>query len=71
MTSTRTDDGAAFKTPVAGQPTLFLLGPVAQFLATPEQTTEQLRFSAPPLLPVSWFLCIVTGKRNGCSCWRA
>src|SRR4051812_6081591 len=41
ITSTLTHDLAAFKTPVAGQPTLFLLGPVAQFLATPEQTAEQ------------------------------
>lgn len=41
MMSPFTHDGAAFKTPVAGQPTFFLLGPVVQFLATPEQTTEQ------------------------------
>src|SRR3954454_17023323 len=39
--STLIHDLAAFKIPVAGQPTLFLMGPVAQFLATPEQTTEQ------------------------------
>ena len=41
MMSPLTHDLAAFKTPVAGQPTLFLLSPVAQFLATPEQTMEQ------------------------------
>ena len=41
MMSPLTHDLAAFKTPVAGQPTLFLLSPVAQFLATPEQAMEQ------------------------------
>lgn len=39
--STFAPDLAASKTLVAGQPTLFLMGPVAQFLATPKQTTEQ------------------------------
>lgn len=37
MASTLTHDLAAFQTPVAGQPTFFLMGPVAQFLATPEE----------------------------------
>ena len=46
-----TADLAAFKTPVEGEPTRFLLGPVVQFLAKPEETSEQftvLRSTLPP-----------------------